>query len=104
MFATFSFGNVDETQPDPFPGIAGGGNFSGNISDLARAGGISDVHTFSSNKINEFKVGYMRYEVEAIQFFANQNLSGPLGIPGIFARQIPFRRAVCLIWPLREPT
>ena len=84
MFATFSYGNVYETQPDPFPGIAGGGSFSGNISDLARAGGISDVHTFSSNKINELKAGYMRYAVQAIQFFANQNLSGPIGIPGIF--------------------
>lgn len=84
LFATFSFGNVKETQPDPFPGMAGGGNFSGNITDLARAAGISDVHTFSSNKVNEFKVGYMRYAVQAVQFFANQDISGPLGIPGIF--------------------
>lgn len=84
FFATFSYGNVEETQPDPFPGLAGGGNFSGNINDLARAVGISDVHTFAANKINEFKIGYMRYVVNAIPFFAGQNISGQLGIPGIF--------------------
>ena len=84
LFVTFEFGNVNETQPDPFPGQAGGGFFSGHISDLARAAGISDVHTFSANKINEFKVGYMRYVVDAIPFFASQDLSTPIGIPGIF--------------------
>ncbi len=84
LFATFEFGNVNETQPDPFPGYAGGGFFSGNISDLARAAGISDVHTFAANKINELKVGYMRYVVDAIPFFASQDLSTPIGIPGIF--------------------
>jgi hypothetical protein len=84
LFATFEFGNVNETQPDPFPGYAGGGFFSGNISDLARAAGISDVHTFTANKINELKVGYMRYVVDAIPFFANHDLSTPIGIPGIF--------------------
>ena len=75
LFATFSYGNVKETQPDPFPGLAGGGNFSGNISDLARAAGISDVHMFAGNKINELKIGYMRYVVQAIPFFANQDTS-----------------------------
>jgi Carboxypeptidase regulatory-like domain len=84
FFATFAFGNVDEIQPDPFPGQAGGGFFSGHISDQARAAGISDVHTFTANKINEFKIGYMRYVVNAIPFFANQDLAGPIGIPGIF--------------------
>jgi hypothetical protein len=88
-FATFSWGNVHVTQPDPFPGYAGGGNFSGNISDLARAAGISDVHTFSSTKINEFKIGYMRYVVQATQFFANQDISGQVGIPGIFSASNP---------------
>jgi hypothetical protein len=83
-FATFSFGNVKETQPDPFPEPAGGGFFSGNISDLARAAGISDVHTFADNKINEFKIGYMRYAVQAIPLLAGENISGQVGIPGIF--------------------
>jgi hypothetical protein len=89
FFATFEFGNVKETQPDPFPGYAGGGFFSGNISDSARAAGISDVHTFAANKINEFKFGYMRYVVDAIPFFASQDLAGPIGIPGIFDPENP---------------
>ncbi len=89
FFATFEFGNVDETQPDPFPGQAGGGFFSGHISDQARAAGISDVHTFTTNKINEFKFGYQRYVVDAIPFFANEDLSTPIGIPGIFDPENP---------------
>jgi outer membrane receptor protein involved in Fe transport len=83
LFATFSYGNVDAIQPDPFPGEAGGGVFSGNITDKALAGGISDVHTFADNKINELKLGYMRYTVSAIPFFYGQPVAQQIGIPGI---------------------
>lgn len=81
--ALFSYGNVYAFEPDPLPGLAGGGNFTGNIANLARFGGISDVHTFSSDKINELKLGYGRYVVEAIQNFAGQDIATQLGIPGI---------------------
>ena len=84
LFGFFSFNNVNAYHPDPFPGVAGGGSFSGNIKNQARAAGLSDVHTFAANKINEFKIGYMRYVVHAVQNFAGQNVTGPLGIPGIF--------------------
>lgn len=81
---TFSFNNVKAYAPDPFPGFAGGGNFSGNITNLARSAGISEVHTFASNKINELKIGYSRYVVQAIQNFSGQPISQQFGIPGIF--------------------
>ncbi len=81
--ATFSFGNVVSTQPDPFPGKAGGGSFSGNIHNKAYVAGINDVHSFSSTKINDFKIGYTRYTVNAVPFFANEDLATELGIPGI---------------------
>ena len=81
---TFSYNNVHAFAPDPFPGEAGGGNFSGNIENLARAAGISDVYTFSANKINEFKIGYSRYVVHATPNFAGQPISQQVGIPGIF--------------------
>ncbi|MGH9617243.1 MAG: carboxypeptidase regulatory-like domain-containing protein, partial [Acidobacteriaceae bacterium] len=81
--ALFSYGNVNAHAPDPLPGLAGGGVFSGNIANLARFGGISDVHTFSADKINEFKLGYGRYVVSAIQNFAGQAIATQLGIPGI---------------------
>jgi hypothetical protein len=83
LFGSFSFGNVDSHHPDPLPGKAGGGAFSGHILNKARALGISEVHTFSPSKINEFKIGYMRYEVNAVQNFANEAVSTELGIPGI---------------------
>ncbi len=81
---TFSFNNVDALAPDPFPGYAGGGTFTGHIKNLARSAGISDVHTFAANKINEFKIGYSRYVVKAIQNFAGQDLASQYGIPNIF--------------------
>ncbi len=81
---TFSFNNVDAFAPDPFPGYAGGGNFTGHITNLARSAGISDVHTFAANKINEFKIGYSRYVVKALQNFAGQDLASKFGIPNIF--------------------
>jgi len=84
VFATFSYGNVDAHNPDPFPGQAGGGSFTGDIKNQSRAVGLSDVHTFSANKINELKIGYNRYVVSATQNFAGQDLASQYGIPGIF--------------------
>ncbi len=83
FFAFFSFGNVDATRPDPFPGQAGGGTFSGSINNRSIAAGLSDVHTFSASKINELKIGYMRYAVKATPFFSGQPIAQQLGIPGI---------------------
>jgi Carboxypeptidase regulatory-like domain/TonB dependent receptor len=84
FFVTFSFGNVNAHVPDPLPGQAGGGVFSGDVKNQARAAGISDVHTFSANKINEIKIGYTRYVVQAVQNFAGQPVAQQFGIPGIF--------------------
>jgi uncharacterized protein (DUF2141 family) len=82
-FATFDWGVVNAKHPDPFPGAAGGGSFSGNIQDLAVATGVSEVHTFAANKVNEFKIGYGRWAVQAVPFFFNEDLATQLGIPGI---------------------
>lgn len=83
LFATFSYGNVDAMLPDPLPGLAGGGVFSGNINNKSIAAGVSDVHVFSASRVNEFKVGYMRYVVLAIPFFYGQPIAANIGIPGI---------------------
>ena len=83
FFGVFSYGNVDDHKPDPFPGIAGGGSFTGNINNKALMVGLSDVHAFSANKINELKIGYTRYQVDAAPFFQGQSLATQLGIPGI---------------------
>ena len=45
--------------------------------------GLSDVHVFSPSKINELKIGYTRYVVDADPFFGGQQLATQLGIPGI---------------------
>ena len=83
LFAFFSFGNVNSSHPDPLPGLAGGGLFSGIIKNKSKATGISDVHTFSPTKVNEFKIGYTRYEVNAVSNFSGKAVAQGLGIPGI---------------------
>lgn len=82
-FATFSYDNVKAINADPFPGLAGGGVFSGNINDKAFSAGISDAYSISNNVVNEFKFGYTRYVVNAVPFFYGQPIAQQLGIPGI---------------------
>ncbi|MBV8864607.1 MAG: TonB-dependent receptor, partial [Acidobacteriaceae bacterium] len=84
LFATFSFGNVDSHRPDPLPGLAGGGSFSGNVTNQALAAGLSEVHSFAPNQVNELKLGYSRYVVQALPNFAGQPISQQMGIPGVF--------------------
>jgi hypothetical protein len=83
FFGIFSYGNVQDHNPDPFPGIAGGGSFTGDINNKALLAGLSDVHVFSPSKINELKIGYTRYVVDAVPFFEGQQLATQLGIPGV---------------------
>lgn len=83
FFGVFSYGDVNDRKPDPFPGIAGGGSFTGNINNKALLAGLSDVHAFSANRVNELKVGYTRYVVDAAPFFGGQPLATQLRIPGI---------------------
>ena len=83
FFGIFSYGNVRDHNPDPFPGDAGGGSFTGDIHNEALLAGLSDVQSFSATKINEFKIGYSRYVVDAVPFFQGQPLASQLGIPGI---------------------
>ena len=83
LSGTFSYGSVASVHPDPFPGKAGGGSFSGNINNYAYVVGITDTHSFSPTNVNELKIGYTRYVVNAIPFFSNEPLATELGIPGI---------------------
>ena len=83
FFGIFSYGKVQDHNPDPLPGIAGGGSFTGNISNKSLLAGLSDVHAFSGTKINEVKAGYTRYVVDAVPFFQGQQLATQLGIPGV---------------------
>lgn len=80
----FSYGKVDAHSPDPFPGLAGGGTFSGHVTNLALAAGVSYVRTFSASRINELKLGYSRYVVNALPNLVGQDISDQVEIPGIF--------------------
>ncbi len=83
FFGIFSYGNVRDLNPDPLPGDAGGGSFTGNIHNKALLAGLSDVQSFSATKVNEVKIGYSRYVVDAVPFFEGQPIAAQLGIPGV---------------------
>jgi len=51
--------------------------------------GLSDVQAFSPSKINELKIGYTRYQVDARPFFAGQALATQLGFPESTIRITP---------------
>jgi hypothetical protein len=70
--------------PTRFRALAGGGTFSGHVTNLALGAGISYVRTFSANRINELKLGYSRYVVNALPNLVGQDISDQVGIPGIF--------------------
>lgn len=78
-----SYGNVQDYNPDPLPGTAQGGSFTGNINNKSVLAGLSDVYTLSATKVNELKIGYTRYVVDAVPFFQGQPLATNLGIPGV---------------------
>jgi hypothetical protein len=82
-FVIFDYGVVQATNPDPLPGKAGGGTFTGNIKNRAYAAGISNVHTFVTDKINETKIGYTRYAVEAKSFYMDEDLAAQMDTSGV---------------------
>lgn len=84
LFSTLSFNNTDSQRPDPLPGLAGGGSFSGHVTDRAWAAGVSEIHSFAPNQVNELKLGYSRYVVQALPNFVGQPISQEMGVPGVF--------------------
>jgi hypothetical protein len=59
FFARFSYGNDTNFLPSPFNNILDGGSFQDGYSDNTAEGlAASEVHTFRSNLINEFRFGF----------------------------------------------
>ncbi len=83
FFGIFSYGNVQNHNPDPFPGIAGGGSFTGNINNKALLAGLSDVQVFSSCQDQRIEDRLHALRGRCRPFFEGQALATQLGIPGI---------------------
>ena len=83
MFGRGSYANSSQFLPGPFPGIADGGSFSaGNQTAIAFNWAVSETHSFSSNLINEARVGFNR--IAAVRLQPNGNI---MGIPAQFGIQ-----------------
>ena len=83
-FYRFSMSNSPETIGSPFPGLADGGGFFDGIQQItAYAGAASEVHVFSSRKVNELRVGFNLLNTSRYQFNYNTNVSAEVGFPGV---------------------
>src|SRR5580698_1665171 len=84
LFGTFSYEDQPSFTPSPFQNALDGGAFSdGTEHDSFRSVAVSETHVFSSNLINEFRLGYNRINTHRFQLNSNTNISGQLGFPGV---------------------
>ena len=84
FFVRFSYEDQPIFTPGPFTNFLDGGGFtSGNQDNAYRSAAISEVHTFSSNLINEFRLGYNRINSHRSPPFSNEDVSGQLGLKGV---------------------
>src|ERR1019366_7685419 len=78
--------NEDQPRsiPGTFPGVAdGGGFFSGDEENSYRSFATSWTHIFRPQLTNEFRLGYKRINSRRLQLFANTDVSGQVGFPGV---------------------
>ena len=84
FFARFSYENQPIFTPGPFTNFLDGGGFTaGNQDNAYRSVAISELHTLSSNLLNEFRLGYNRINSHRVEPNANTDVSGQLGLLGV---------------------
>jgi hypothetical protein len=84
FFVRFSYEDQPIFTPGPFTSFLDGGGFTAGTQDNSyRSAAISEVHTFSPNVINEFRLGYNRINSHRSQPFSNSDVSGQLGLKGV---------------------
>ncbi|MDQ2947122.1 MAG: TonB-dependent receptor, partial [Acidobacteriota bacterium] len=84
MFGRFSQSYSDNALPNLLPDPA---NTQGAVHPDARSLALSETHTFSSNKVNEFRFGYafthIQQDVDAERLFDQFGIKGALNEPKI---------------------
>jgi outer membrane receptor protein involved in Fe transport len=91
MFARYSYNNVDTFTPSACPptaegiepGCGGGLAFPG--PNITKAHGVQGnfVRVHSDSLISEFKVGYLKADIQSLPLNYGTNLSQQFGIPGV---------------------
>jgi len=84
LFGRFSYEDQPSFIPSPFNNALDGGAFQdGYQDDSYRSAAISETHLFSSNTVNEFRLGYNRINSHRYQLNYDQNVAAQLGFPGV---------------------
>ena len=88
FFARFSYEDQPSHIPAPFNNVLDGGGFFDGLEDNSyRSVALSEVHLFSSNLINEFRVGYNRINAHRFQLNFDKNVAGDpafgIDFPGV---------------------
>jgi Carboxypeptidase regulatory-like domain/TonB dependent receptor len=84
LFGRFSYEDQPSFTPSPFQNELDGGAFQdGTEDDSFRSVAISETHIFSSNLVNEFRLGYNRINSHRFQLNANTNVAEQLDFPGV---------------------
>jgi len=84
-FARFSISSRSELFPPPLPGLANGGDYGTGITTIKSYGlALAETHIFSSNTINELRLGWNRQSSEVgIPPGGNQLPPPSLQVPGV---------------------
>lgn len=99
FFARFSYEDQPIHTPGPFTSFLDGGGFTAGDQDNAyRSAAISELHTFSSTVLNEFRLGYNRINSHRVEPYSNTNVSSQLGLLGVpFAPGIGGLPSMCFL-------
>ena len=82
FFARYSYGNDSNFLPSPFNNVLDGGSFQDGYSNNTAQGlAASELHTFRSNLINEFRFGFNYLNSHRYNLYSNVNVSAQLPIP-----------------------
>lgn len=88
FFVRFSFEDQPSRIPAPFNNVLDGGGFFDGIEDNSyRSVALSEVHVFTPNVINEFRVGYNRINAHRFQLNFDKDIAGDpefgISYPGV---------------------
>ena len=92
LMARFNYQNIHELQPVNLFGrttiIPGYGREQGATRFVTS--GLSDTHTFTTNLLGEFRVGFNRWKLDYLQQDHENDVAGDLGLPGLSRKPIDF--------------
>jgi len=84
LFGRFSYEDQPSFIPSPFNNALDGGSFQDGYQENSyRSAAISETHVFSSNMVNEFRLGYNRINSHRFQLNYNNDVAAQLGFPGV---------------------